>query len=371
MNLLQFLSCRLKSRFLIETHFSFWSVSASSVLLMAMDPNSFEQEGNSASGDNSLKHKWNSVSAPTRDLHKDTSGFDCNICFDSAQDPVVTLCGHLYCWPCIYKWLHVRTSSLDTDQPERNCPVCKANISSSSLVPLYGRGTSSDSQSKDPHSDLAIPQRPPPFGLNPMTTSSHQSQQQDENLFHSQSQSFHHQQYFPHPYGGYATLASSSLGGIAMTNFFNPMFGMLGEMVYARISGSSNTTMGTRGVIGDKWSMRILWACAIGSAVGLYMVAVERQQQNRDRMMAESLKAMESEGGGDLLPDFRPSDYGLFLCSYRSMLILPSCRTQKLCVPILTESEVDQGCSERDHAASPRRLCTCSCRMPLLLKGSK
>ncbi|TYI96415.1 hypothetical protein E1A91_D01G071200v1 [Gossypium mustelinum] len=25
--------------------------------------------------------------------------------------------------------------------------------------------------------------------------------------------------------------------------------------------------MGTRGVIGDKWSMRILWGCAIGSAV--------------------------------------------------------------------------------------------------------
>ncbi|XVE80163.1 hypothetical protein DITRI_Ditri14bG0117600 [Diplodiscus trichospermus] len=57
--------------------------------------------------------------------------------------------------------------------------------------------------------------------------------------------------------------------------------------------------MGTRGVIGDKWSMRILWACAIGSAIGLYMVAVERQKQNRDQMMAESLKAMESEGSGE------------------------------------------------------------------------
>ncbi|GAV86095.1 hypothetical protein CFOL_v3_29528 [Cephalotus follicularis] len=53
--------------------------------------------------------------------------------------------------------------------------------------------------------------------------------------------------------------------------------------------------MGARGVIGDKWSMRILWACAIGSAVGLYMVAVERQTQNRERMLAESLKDMESE----------------------------------------------------------------------------
>ncbi|EOY12914.1 hypothetical protein SCA6_018414 [Theobroma cacao] len=57
--------------------------------------------------------------------------------------------------------------------------------------------------------------------------------------------------------------------------------------------------MGTRGVIGDKWSMRILWVCAIGSAIGLYMVAVERQKQNRDKMMAESLKAIESEGSGE------------------------------------------------------------------------
>jgi len=34
-----------------------------------------------------------------------SSGFDCNICLENVQDPVVTLCGHLYCWPCIYKWL--------------------------------------------------------------------------------------------------------------------------------------------------------------------------------------------------------------------------------------------------------------------------
>lgn len=57
--------------------------------------------------------------------------------------------------------------------------------------------------------------------------------------------------------------------------------------------------MGTRGVIGDKWSMRVLWLCAIGSAVGLYMVAVERQTQNRNRMLAENLKAMEGEGSAE------------------------------------------------------------------------
>ncbi|GMN44770.1 hypothetical protein TIFTF001_013965 [Ficus carica] len=57
--------------------------------------------------------------------------------------------------------------------------------------------------------------------------------------------------------------------------------------------------MGGRGVIGDKWSMKILWMCAIGSAISLYMVAAERQMQNRDRMLAESLKAMESDEGND------------------------------------------------------------------------
>ncbi|XVF70320.1 hypothetical protein PTKIN_Ptkin11bG0152300 [Pterospermum kingtungense] len=211
---------------------------------MAMEPNFFEQEANFESdGDVSLKQKWNSVSASTTDPEKDAGGFDCNICFDSAHDPVVTLCGHLYCWPCIYKWLNVRTSSLDADQQQKNCPVCKANISSSSLVPLYGRGKSSDSESKNTHSDLVIPQRPSPSGSNTMITSSHPTQRLHENFFNSQSHSFHHEQYFPHPYGGYATLASSNLGGIAMTNFFNPMFGMLEEMVYARIFEGSNTSL--------------------------------------------------------------------------------------------------------------------------------
>ncbi|KAJ6966467.1 hypothetical protein NC652_004123 [Populus alba x Populus x berolinensis] len=55
--------------------------------------------------------------------------------------------------------------------------------------------------------------------------------------------------------------------------------------------------MGGRGVIGDKWSSRVLWACAIGSVVSLYMVVVERQLQNRERMMAEGLKNIDAESG--------------------------------------------------------------------------
>ena len=30
------------------------------------------------------------------------AAFECNICLEIASDPVITLCGHLYCWPCIY-----------------------------------------------------------------------------------------------------------------------------------------------------------------------------------------------------------------------------------------------------------------------------
>ncbi|KAL0549848.1 hypothetical protein IC582_014337 [Cucumis melo] len=54
--------------------------------------------------------------------------------------------------------------------------------------------------------------------------------------------------------------------------------------------------MGGRGVIGDKWSSRVLWLCALGSAIGMYMVAQERRLQNRQRMLTESLKDVESGG---------------------------------------------------------------------------
>jgi hypothetical protein len=30
--------------------------------------------------------------------------YECNICLELAKEPVVTLCGHLYCWPCLYRY---------------------------------------------------------------------------------------------------------------------------------------------------------------------------------------------------------------------------------------------------------------------------
>lgn len=85
--------------------------------------------------------------------NSDAGDFECNICLELAQDPIVTLCGHLFCWPCLYQWLHVHAHSLE-------CPVCKAIIEEEKLVPLYGRGkTSTDPRSKT-MPGVNIPHRP-------------------------------------------------------------------------------------------------------------------------------------------------------------------------------------------------------------------
>ncbi|KAK0604198.1 hypothetical protein LWI29_013058 [Acer saccharum] len=83
----------------------------------------------------------------------DAGDFECNICFDLAQDPIVTLCGHLFCWPCLYRWLSHHSHS-------HECPVCKAIIQEEKLVPLYGRGkTQTDPRSKS-YPGIDIPNRP-------------------------------------------------------------------------------------------------------------------------------------------------------------------------------------------------------------------
>lgn len=67
---------------------------------------------------------------------KSTAMFECNICFDMAEEPVVTSCGHLFCWPCLYQWLHVHST-------HKECPVCKGEVTEGNITPIYGRGNSS------------------------------------------------------------------------------------------------------------------------------------------------------------------------------------------------------------------------------------
>ncbi|MCO5612667.1 hypothetical protein L7F22_066936 [Adiantum nelumboides] len=69
------------------------------------------------------------------------ANFECNICLEMATDPVVTCCGHLFCWPCLHKWLHLHSS-------QKECPVCKGFLSDDAITPIYGRGTGQDSEKK-------------------------------------------------------------------------------------------------------------------------------------------------------------------------------------------------------------------------------
>ncbi|XAR68341.1 Ubiquitin--protein ligase [Bertholletia excelsa] len=200
--------------------------------LMAHERNTQETVSQFESDDDvPLKQKWRLISSPATPENANSS-FECNICLDSVQDPVVTLCGHLYCWACIYKWLHLQRSSPESDE-EPKCPVCKANISQSSLVPLYGRGTSqSEPDQERSHPDLVIPRRPASAAT---SLASHPNQQLPSYPFPTQPQAFHHQAYFPHPY------ASSNFGGTTMTSFFSPTVGMFGEMVFTRMFGWPDT----------------------------------------------------------------------------------------------------------------------------------
>jgi len=111
-----------------------------------------------AAGDEPAKRIVGGGDAPAAGVATTGGGcFDCNICLECAAEPVVTLCGHLYCWPCIYEWLR---PDADAGTARRRCPVCKAAASPDALVPLYGRGGSS--RAKKPPRGLAgsIPRRP-------------------------------------------------------------------------------------------------------------------------------------------------------------------------------------------------------------------
>lgn len=84
----------------------------------------------------------------------ENGAFECNICFELAQDPVITPCGHLHCWPCIYKWLNIHSNS-------HQCPVCRSLIQQDMLVPLYGRGNApTDPRFVVSLQNPEIPQRP-------------------------------------------------------------------------------------------------------------------------------------------------------------------------------------------------------------------
>eukprot|EP00656_Telonema_subtile_P057921 TRINITY_DN9653_c0_g1_i1.p1 TRINITY_DN9653_c0_g1~~TRINITY_DN9653_c0_g1_i1.p1 ORF type:complete len:191 (-),score=9.37 TRINITY_DN9653_c0_g1_i1:169-741(-) len=84
-----------------------------------------------------IRDRSETVNVPSKsDSEGEFAGiYDCHICLDVALDPVVTQCGHLFCWPCLYQWLQHTTPPV--------CPVCKAGVSEDKLVPIFVGSASS------------------------------------------------------------------------------------------------------------------------------------------------------------------------------------------------------------------------------------
>lgn len=147
----------------------------------------------------------------------DAGNFECNICFELAQDPIVTLCGHLFCWPCLYRWLHHHSHS-------QECPVCKAIVEEEKLVPLYGRGKmQADPRSKTYHG-INVPNRP--AGQRPET-----APPPEANQFPNYGFGF---------MGGFVPMATARIGNFTFATAFG---GLLPSLLNIQFHGFPDATV--------------------------------------------------------------------------------------------------------------------------------
>ncbi|TYH77766.1 hypothetical protein ES332_D04G177700v1 [Gossypium tomentosum] len=119
------------------------------------------------------------------------------------------------------------------------CPVCKAEVSDTTLIPLYGRGsvTSKESRPKASQFGMVIPKRPPG------PTNGVGTIQGSPNTTDHHGYSYQPQAYFP-PLDGYPDSPMFSPGGTPI-NVPDPVIRMFGEMVYTRVFGNSVTNFYT------------------------------------------------------------------------------------------------------------------------------
>ena len=173
-------------------------------------------------GESTSRPSQNPSFSSNNNNNSDAGNFECNICLDLAQDPIVTLCGHLFCWPCLYKWLHGHSQA-------QECPVCKALIQEEKLVPLYGRGkTSTDPRSKSiPGVD--IPNRP--AGQRPET-----APPPEPNHFAHHGHGFG----LTGGLGGFAPMASARFGNFTFSAAFG---GLIPSLFNLQLHGFPDATM--------------------------------------------------------------------------------------------------------------------------------
>lgn len=89
-----------------------------------------------------------------------SSSWECNICFEALriEQSCLTTCGHLYCWPCLHRWMD--TFREKTSPPV--CPVCKNVLNSERIIPIFGRGADVASDPRVQERQSGVPSRPPP-----------------------------------------------------------------------------------------------------------------------------------------------------------------------------------------------------------------
>ena len=61
---------------------------------------------------------------------------ECKICLSTASDPIVTPCGHIFCWSCYFEW---EQQSKKTNQTYPKCPSCQTRVPNEGIIPLYTR----------------------------------------------------------------------------------------------------------------------------------------------------------------------------------------------------------------------------------------
>lgn len=143
--------------------------------------------------------------------------FECNVCFETPRDPVVTPCGHLYCWSCLYRWMR-----LHSDSPQ--CPVCKSAVDKRHVIPIYGRGRVEHRDPREPApADEDLPPRPAGHRAQPA---------QPQGLHHGPAFGMHHATFGRiNPYGagaGYENVSLSTFG------LFPSLFGF--QIAYPRVN---------------------------------------------------------------------------------------------------------------------------------------
>ena len=90
----------------------------------------------------------NSATTISENENKTECPHECCICLEMSRDSVVSMCGHLFCWPCLYQWLYPTDSNT---QSHKTCPVCRSHISREKVIPIYLRtGNGQDPRDKLP-----------------------------------------------------------------------------------------------------------------------------------------------------------------------------------------------------------------------------